>query len=220
MKEEKRKERPEPAKQDIHGKVGKAKVFLKKGATTAHGVLKTAKSLGVPVPKAAIRISGMVANKVRVYGTSQSRAALGIAHAYMTMNPDATLEDLRCAFQGDLRLDSDAAELFITAQQAAPCDASRYFAKPEEMLCTGDGQTVAMCQEWSKASFDRLVSVAANYGIEVAKINETRDTGKAGFSLKYLNGYVPPVKQKKKRRKWWLYLLVTAIVIVIIAIVF
>ncbi len=88
------------------------------------------------------------------------------------------------------------------------------------MLCTGDGQTVAMCQDWSSASFDRLVSVAANYGIEVAKIDETRTTGEAGFSLKYLNGYVPPVKQKKKRRKRWMYFLVIALIIAIIAIVF
>ncbi len=218
--EEEKNERPEPAKKDFQDKVGKAKVFMKKGATTAHGVLKTAKSLGVPVPKAAIKISGMVANKVRVYGTSQSRAALGTAHAYMTMNPDATLEDLRCAFPDDLRLDSGAAELFITARRAASCDASLYFTGSDEMLCTGDGQTVAICQEWSKASYDRLVSVAANYGIEVAKIDETRDTGEAGFRLKYLNGYVPPVKQKKKRRKWWLYLLVIILIIAIIAIVF
>ena len=162
----------------------------------------------------------MVANKVRVYGKSQSRAALGIAHAYMTMHPDATLEDLRCAFPDDMRLDSDAAELFITARQAAECDTCRYFAKPEEMLCTGDGQTVAVCQEWSSASFDRLVSVAANYGIEVAKIGETRTNGETGFSLKYLNGYVPPVKQKKKRRKRWMCLLVIALIIAFIAIVF
>ncbi len=175
--EEQKNEGPEPGgEKNINDKIGKAKVFLKKGATTAHGVLKTAKSFGVPVPKAAIRISGMVANKVRVYGKSQSRAALGIAHAYMTMHPDATLEDLHCAFPDDMRLDSDAAELFITARQAAECDTCQYFAKPEEMLCTGDGQTVAVCQEWSSASFDRLVSVAANYGIEVAKIGETPPT--------------------------------------------
>ncbi len=219
MEEEKNK-RPEPAKQDIHDKVDKAKVFLKKGATTAHGVLKTAKSLGVPVPKAAIKISGMVANKVRVYGSSQNRAALGIAHAYMTMNPDATLEDLRCAFPDDLCHDSGVLELFITARQTASCDASQYFAKPEEMLSTDDGQAVAMCQTWSKTSFDRLVSAAANYGIEVAKIDETRAAGEAGFSLKYLNGYVPPVKQKKKRSKWWMYLLVIALIIAAIVIVF
>ena len=219
MEDEKTKQ-PESGKQDINAKVGKAKVFLKKGATTAHGVLKTAKSLGVPVPKAAIKISGMVANKVRVYSRTRNHAALGLVHAYMAMNPDATLEDLRCAFPDDLCHDSGVLELFITARQTASCDASQYFAKPEEMLSTDDGQAVAMCQTWSKTSFDRLVSAAANYGIEVAKIDETRAAGEAGFSLKYLNGYVPPVKQKKNRSKWWMYLLVIALIIAAIVIVF
>lgn len=45
-------------------------------------------------------------NKIRVYGKAQNRTALGIMHAYMLMNPDATLEDLREAFPDSLNPDS------------------------------------------------------------------------------------------------------------------
>lgn len=208
----------EPENKSIRDKAEKAKVALKKGATTAHGVLKTAKSLGVPVPKAALKISGMVANKVRVYGKAQNRTALGIVHAYMEMNPDSTLEDLRGAFPNDLCPDRGAPENFLTVEDAASYNErmSLYFAKPEETLHTGDGQEIAMSQIWSKSSLDRIISAAANYGIEVAKIDKAYETGEAGFSLKYLNGYVPPVRKKKKHHNWWLYFLIIILIAVII----
>ena len=57
-------------------------------------------------------------NKVRVYGKAQNRTALGIVHAYMVMNPGATLADLRKAFPNDLCPDRGAPENFMTVQDA------------------------------------------------------------------------------------------------------
>ena len=41
-------------------------------------------------------------NKVKVYGKAQSRTALGIANAYLILNPDVTLDELNAAFPGSL----------------------------------------------------------------------------------------------------------------------
>ena len=58
-----------------------------------------------------------MASKVRVYGKAQNRTALGIAHAYMVMYPQATLEDLRKAFPNELNPDKGTKEIFIYAHE-------------------------------------------------------------------------------------------------------
>ena len=71
---------------------------------------------------------------------------------------------------------------------------------------------------WTKPSFERLVSHAAQYGIEIAQF-EAAEKGigqKGSFRLEYLNGYVPPVPVAKKPN-WWLWLLIAAAIIIVLA---
>lgn len=58
-----------------------------------------------------------MASKIRVYGKAQNRTVLGLVHAYMTMFPHATLEDLRKAFPNSLNPDKGVAENFIYAEE-------------------------------------------------------------------------------------------------------
>lgn len=58
-----------------------------------------------------------MASNVRVYAMAQNRTALGIAHAYMAMHPDAILDDLRKAFPNELNPDSGVKEIFIYAEE-------------------------------------------------------------------------------------------------------
>ena len=71
----------------------------------------------------------------------------------------------------------------------------------------GDGKKVSVVKMWTKPSFERMVSHAKLYDIEIASF-EAADKGgkKGGFRLEYLNGYVPPVA-KKKKSLWWVWLL-------------
>ena len=152
-----------------------------------------------------------MANKVRVYGKAQNRTSLGIMHAYMVMYPHATLEDLKKAFPNSLAPDNGTGEIFIYAdEKGTTADWDGYFKSPEEVLTDGDGKKVAVNKMWTKKSFENLQNHASQYGIEVAKFEEA-DKGigkKGGFSLEYLNGYVPPVPEKKKKGlPWWLWLL-------------
>lgn len=153
-----------------------------------------------------------MASKIRVYGKAQNRTALGIAHAYMVMYPQATLEDLRKAFPNELNPDKGTKEIFIYAEEkGTDANWDGYFKAEEELLAMGDGKKVSVVKMWTKPSFERLVSHAKLYDIEIAQF-EAAEKGfgkKGGFRLEYLNGYVPPVPTKKKSLLWlWILLAV------------
>ena len=155
-------------------------------------------------------------NKVRVYGKAQNRTALGIMHAYMVMFPHATMEDLQKAFPNELNPDTAGKKNFVKAgDKGTTANWDGFFQKDDELLTMGDGSKVAVVKMWTKPSFDRLVSHAAQYGIEVAQF-EAADKGigqKGSFRLEYLNGYVPPKPVSKKGIPWWVWAIIAAVVI-------
>ena len=154
-----------------------------------------------------------MASKVRVYGKAQNRTALGIAHAYMVMYPQATLEDLRKAFPNELNPDKGVKENFVYLEdKGTTADWDGFFKSEDEVLTMGDGKKVSVVKMWTKPSFERLVSHSKLYDIEIAQF-EAADKGgkKGGFRLEYLNGYVPPVPSKKKSL-WWLWLLLLLLI--------
>ncbi len=157
-----------------------------------------------------------MAGKVKVYGRAQNRTALGIAHAYVKMFPQASLEDLRKAFPNSLNPDQAGPELFLPVEETGKYNndkISLYFAKPEEVIELRDGSKVALAQVWTKPSFERIVDKGKLYDIEVAEFEKTMKGEKGGYRLEYLNGYVPPVIEiKKKGFPWWLWLILALIV--------
>ena len=157
-------------------------------------------------------------NKVRVYGKAQNRTALGIMNAYMVMYPHATMEDLQKAFPNELNPDSGVKVNFVKAgDKGTDANWNGFFQKDDELLTMGDGTKVAVVSMWTKPSFDRLVSHAAQYGIEVAKFEEADGGGKKGsFRLEYLNGYVPPAP--KKKIPMWVWIILAVIIIAVIVI--
>ncbi len=157
-------------------------------------------------------------NKVRVYGKAQNRTALGIMNAYMVMYPHATMEDLQKAFPNELNPDSGVKVNFVKAgDKGTDANWNGFFQKDDELLTMGDGTKVAVVSMWTKPSFDRLVSHAAQYGIEVAKFEEADGGGKKGsFRLEYLNGYVPPAPKKKIPMWVWIVLAVIVIAVIVI----
>lgn len=158
-------------------------------------------------------------NKVRVYGKAQNRTALGIMHAYMVMYPQATMDDLKKAFPDELNPDSGVKKNFVKAgEKGTNGDWDGFFQKEDELLTMGDGTQVAVVKMWTKPSFDRLVTHASQYAIEVAQF-EAADKGfgqKGSFRLEYLNGYVPPAPVAPAKSKTWLWVLIGAIVAIAI----
>lgn len=138
-----------------------------------------------------------MANKVKVTGKAQNRTALGILHAYMAINPDASLAGLRKAFPNTLCPDAGVKELLLPVVEAETFNTKMglYFTKPDEVITLKDGSKIALAQVWSKASLDKIIAQAAQLEIEVDEIDKSiKNPG--GFSLEYINGFTPG-KQKK-----------------------
>lgn len=158
-----------------------------------------------------------MASKIKVYGKAQNRTALGIAHAYVVMFPNSTIDDLRKAFPNSICPDKGVAENFLPVDEAVKFNdkMSLYFAKPDEVIELQDGSKVALAQVWSKSSFERMVEQGKLYDIEVAEFDKTIKGEKGGYRLEYLNGYVPPVPvviEEKKKSKAWLWILLLLLI--------
>lgn len=185
-------------------------------------------------------------NKVKVYGKAQSRTALGIANAYLVINPDVTLEELNKAFPGDLNsanrcdtifVDVNDASKFVTTEGKSTYEMF-FFEKEDELLTLKDGQKVAMQQLWQKEDFDKLVDWVKQYNIEVVECKPIEGFQKGGFTLEYDPdsevAAAPLVaetqsepktdepkaeeekKEEKKKKLWWLWLLILLLIIILI----
>lgn len=161
-----------------------------------------------------------MASKIKVYGEAQNRTALGIFHAYMKLNPDATIEDLRNSFPDTLAPDKGVAEIFVDSD--FDDKGEHYFTEADELVTTADGKKVAVVKLWTKPTFDSLVQLASDYGIEVAEFEQQQQVGKKGsYYLEYVNGYSPDAaacacKSKSGCMKWfWILLAILAIILII-----
>ena len=162
-------------------------------------------------------------NKVRVYGKAQNRTALGIMHAYMVMYPQATMDDIKKAFPDELNPDSGVKKNFVKAgEKGTEANWDGFFQKEDELLTMGDGSKVAVVKMWTKPSFERLVSHAAQYGIEIAQFEAAeKGIGQKGFfRLEYLNGYVPPKREENKGIPWWVWAIIGVVIVGLIIALF
>lgn len=153
-------------------------------------------------------------SKIRVYGKAQNRTALGIINAYLVMYPHATAEDLHKAFPDTLSHPmSSGQHLFVTKEmlKGYPNCVNFYFMEKDELITTADNVKLAFVKMWTETEFNTLVDFAKQYGIEVAKFEKGVKGVKGGYSLEYLNGYVPP---KPEKSKTWLWILIAAVLII------
>lgn len=160
-------------------------------------------------------------SKVRVYGKAQNRTVLGIVNAYLVMYPHATKADLEKAFPLELQDGGSWKSLFCTPEEWKQKNESNqglWFAEEDEILHLQDGTKLILLKLWPKENFEKMISHAKMYDIEVAKF-EAADKGfaaKGGYRLEYLNGYVPPVPGKKSNKWLWIALAALAIIAILI----
>lgn len=168
-------------------------------------------------PNVKATAAELASARVKVYGKAQNRTALGIAHAYLTMYPHATLEDLCKAFPNVIN--PAFKQLFVDISSTDSGDQEQLkgsFILEDELLSTGDGKKVAFPYMWTKPNFEKLATHAKQYGILVADFEKAPGGGKRGqFYLEYLNGYVPPVPVAHKKSKAGLWIAIAAIAILL-----
>ena len=127
--------------------------------------------------------------KVKVYAKVQNRTALGIIHAYMKLNPNATLEDLRKVFPNSLNPDSGVKENFIYENENSEnSNWSGYFRADDELIALSNGKRVSVVSMWTKPSLERIIAQAKSLEIAVEQVDTKVD---GGFRLEYLNGFTP-----------------------------
>ena len=72
---------------------------------------------------------------IKVTAKTQNAAALGVMYAYVQLNPDVSLEELRSTFPNDIAPDKGVNELFLPLEDAVAYNTqsnmSLYFVKPE-----------------------------------------------------------------------------------------
>jgi len=170
-------------------------------------------------------------SKIRVYGKSQSRTALGIINAYLKLYPDATLFDLRRAFPKSLNPKSFTEHLIVPEKETKGQE-KQFFEREDELIVLKTGERLALVEVWSKDDFDAICEHAKQYGIEVAEFEGTKPFEKGSFELEYLNDFVPPGKnpvpprkyppvpevheEKKRRFGWWWWLILLLLLLLLL----
>jgi len=160
--------------------------------------------------------------KIRVYGKSQSRTALGIINAYLKLYPDSTLSDLQQAFPKSLNPKSFTDNIIVPAEEAKKHE-KQFFEKDDELVVLKNGRKLSLVELWTKEDYDAISEHAKQYGIEVAEIEETKPFEKGSYELEYLNGYVPEgiasLTEKeggKKGTPWWWWILLLLLLLLLL----
>ncbi len=156
-------------------------------------------------------------SKIKVIGKTQNGAALGVMKAYVEMNPNTTLADLRKAFPNDIAPDKGVPEMFLPLEEAEAYNAnmSLYFTKDERPIKLQDGSIIAMSQIWTGKSLQSLIQVAAKYNIDLEINKEAQeDFGKIGYVLKYTYTEEPKPAPAPKKSKTWLWITLAAVAII------
>lgn len=149
-------------------------------------------------------------DKVLVHGKAMNRTVLGIANAYLKINPNATLSDLNKAFPIKLNAANQVSKIFWerSAAKRKMKDFGNgyepFFLKDDEIIILKDGTKVAMFSMWQKNDFASIVEHAKQFGIQVASFEKAETLKRGEFRLEYLNGFVP---NKGKKKPWWLLIL-------------
>ena len=163
--------------------------------------------------------------KIRVYGKSQSRTALGIINAYLKLFPDSTLSDLQQAFPKSLNAKSFTDNIIVPEKETRNHE-KLFFEREDELVVLKNGERLALVEVWNKDDYNAICEHALQYGIEVAKLEETKPFERGSYELEYLNDFVPPLgiadvpenggKKKCKCRWWWWLLLLILLLLILL----
>ena len=162
--------------------------------------------------------------KIRVYGKSQSRTALGIINAYLKLYPDSTLSDLQRAFPGSLNPKSFTENIIVPVKETQGQE-KQFFEREDEQVVLKNGQRLSLVEVWRKEDYDAIAEHAKQYGIVVAEIEDSKPFEKGSYELEYLDDFVPPTASplmdsdsgnKKKNNWWWLLLLLLVLLLLLL----
>jgi len=164
-------------------------------------------------------------SKIRVYGKSQSRTVLGIINAYLKLYPDSTLSDLQRAFPKSLNPKSFTDNIIVPVKETIGQE-KQFFEREDEQVVLKNGERLALVEIWPKEDYEAISEHAKQYGIEVAKIEESKPFEKGSYELEYLGDFLPQGEipttteiidgEKKRKFGWWWWLILLLLLLLLI----
>jgi len=87
---------------------------------------------------------------------------------YLQTNPDTTLDQLRQIFPDEIHRRFGVVALLEKAKEKG--GAKRYFLNEEQLLQTGDNQTIAVCNQWGIGNINLILEIAKRQGYQVEEL--------------------------------------------------
>jgi hypothetical protein len=97
---------------------------------------------------------------------NKRQLVLAIVTYYLQMHPNTTLDQLRQIFPDTIH----PAFGVIAPLEKAKDRGIRYFLQEEQLLQTGDSQTIAVCNQWGISNIGSILEIARNQGYQVEEL--------------------------------------------------
>ena len=99
---------------------------------------------------------------------NKRQLVLAIVTHYLQTNPDTTLDQLRQIFPDEIHRRFGVVALLEKANEMG--GAQRYFLNEEQLLQTGDSQTIAVCNQWGIGNINLILEIAKRQGYQVEEL--------------------------------------------------
>ncbi|MBR3520288.1 MAG: hypothetical protein IKN77_09235 [Paludibacteraceae bacterium] len=137
--------------------------------------------------------------KLKVYGRVRNRIVLGIANAYLTTHPNATLDELSEAFPNELNSNLSGRGIFSNAAETNGMVSNGTEEPGLGILTLANGERIEMVVQWTDEDYAKLDAWAKRYAIEVVEPQKDMEIPKEGFLI--VQEETNPVETRRETRR-------------------
>ena len=122
------------------------------------------KAFGYLLPKKSLRNH----HRQLIAGLCNDFVELNPSWGNIQTNPGTTFDQLRQIFPDEIHPSFGVVALLEKATEKG--GAKRYFLNEEQLLQTGDGQTIAVCNQWGIHNINPILEIAKRQGYQVEEL--------------------------------------------------
>ena len=97
-----------------------------------------------------------------------TNSLLAIVTHYLQTHPDTTFEELRQIFPDTIHGSYGVVALLEKAE--AKGGSKRYFLNEEQLLETGEGKVIAVCNQWGIGNIRPILEIAKSQGCQIDEL--------------------------------------------------
>jgi hypothetical protein len=99
---------------------------------------------------------------------NKRQLVLAIVAHYLQTHPNTTFEQLRQVFPDAIGSSYGVVALLEKAESKG--GAKRYFLNEEQLLKTGEGETIAVCNQWGIDNISPILEIAKSQGYQIEEL--------------------------------------------------